>query len=99
MSTTLPHVGKHTGQPLVAVIVTGQSQSCLFYIADCDNGLRLLVDTGAEVSVFPPTNTECKYQQDGFTQQAVNHTSIKTYGTRVINLISDSVEHMSGPST
>ena len=86
MSTTLQHVGKHTGQPLVGIIVTGHSQSCLFYITDCNNGVHLLVDTGAEVSVFPPTNTERKYQQDGFTLQAVNHTPIKTCATRLIIL-------------
>ena len=86
MSTTLQHVGKHAGQPLVVASVIGQSQSHLFYITDCNSGLHLLVDTGTEVSVVPPTNNECKHQQEGFTLQAVNHTSIKTYGTRLITL-------------
>ena len=62
MSTTLQHVGKHAGQPLIAASVTGQSQSGLFYITDRNSGLHLLVDTGAEVSVVPPTNTERKHQ-------------------------------------
>ena len=61
MSTTLQHVRKHSGQPLVVASVTGQSQSRLFYITDCKSGLHLLVDTGAEVSVVPPTNTERKH--------------------------------------
>ena len=86
MSATLQHVGKHAGQPLVAVSVTDQSPSHLFYITDRNSGLHLLVDTGAEVSVVPPTNTECKHQQDWFTLQTVNHTPIKTYGTQLITL-------------
>ena len=83
MSTTLQHVRKHSGQPLVVASVTGQSQSRLFYITDRKSGLHLLVDTGAEVSVVPPTNTERKHQQDGFTLQAV---PIKSYSTRLITL-------------
>ena len=39
---------------------------------------------GAAVSAVPPTNNECKHQQDGFTLQIVNHTSIETYGTQLI---------------
>ena len=83
MSTTLQHVGKTAGQPLVAASVTGQSHSCLFYIIDRNSGLHLLVDTGAEVSVVPPINNERKDQQDGFT---VNHIQIRTYGTWLITL-------------
>ena len=86
MSTTLQHVGKHTGQPLVVAIVTGQFQNCLFYITHRNSGIHQLIDTGAEVSVVPPTNTEYKHQQDRFTLQAVNHTLIKNYSTRLIML-------------
>ena len=86
MSTILQHVRKQAGQQLVATSVTGQSQSHLYYIKDRNSGLHLLVDTDAEVSVVPPTNTECKNHQDGFTLQAVNHTPIKTYGTWLITL-------------
>ena len=86
MSTTLQHVGKHEGHSLVVVSVAGQSQSHLFYITDCNSGIHLLVDTGAEVSVVPLTNTERKHHQDGFILQAVNCTPIKTYGTQLITL-------------
>ena len=61
MSTTVQHVGKHTGQPLVVASVTGQSQSRLFYITDRKSGLDLLVDSGAKVRVVPLTNTERKH--------------------------------------
>ena len=61
MSTTLQHVGKHAGQPLVVASVTGQSQSRLFYITDHKSGLHLLVDSGSKVRVVPPTNTERNY--------------------------------------
>ena len=86
MSTTLQYVGKRSSQSLVAASMTGQPHSRLFYINDRDSGLHLLVDTGAEVSVVPPTMTERKHQQEGFTLQAVNHTPIKTYGSRLITL-------------
>ena len=86
MSTTLQHVEKHTSQPLVAVSVTGQYQSRLFYFTDRNSGLCLLVDTGTKVSVLPPTNTERKHQQDQFALQTVNDTPLKTYGTRLITL-------------
>ena len=86
MSTTLQYVGKHAGQPLVAVSVTGQSQSRLFYITDHNSGFHLQEDTCAEVSVVPSRNTEHKHQHDGFTLQAVNYTPIKTYDIRLITL-------------
>ena len=86
MSTILQHVGKHAGQQLVATSVNGQSQSHLYYIRHRNSGLHLLEDTEAEVSVVPPTNTECKNHQDGFTLQPVNYTPIKIYGTWLITL-------------
>ena len=47
--------GKREGQSLVATGATGRSHSRLFYIKDRTSGLRFLVDTGAEVSVLPPS--------------------------------------------
>ena len=64
----------------------GPQPSRLFYIVDKASGLRFLVDTGAEVSVFPPSSTEQQHPQVGFTLQAVSKTTIPTYGCRSLTL-------------
>ena len=71
---------KQPGQSLGAMGVTGHSQSRLFYITDHNTGLRLLVDTGAEVSIVPPSASEHKYPQVGFSLLAANNSPIATYG-------------------
>ena len=53
---------------------------------DKTSGIRFLVDTGAEVSVIPPSHTERKYPQQAFTLQAVNNTAITTYGCKSLTL-------------
>ena len=62
--------------------------SRLFYVKDHTTGLQFLVDTGVEVSIVPPTPTDCLHQQTGPSLQAVNITTIATYGTRslILNL-------------
>ena len=78
------NVGKRLGQqPLVTVGAAGHQQpSRLFYVKDRPNELQFLVDTGAEVSIEPPTPTDCLHQQTRLSLQAVNNTTIATYGTR-----------------
>ena len=44
------------------------------------------MDTGAEVSVIPPSQTDCKSSQQNLNLQAVNITSITTYGSRSLTL-------------
>ena len=39
------------------------------------------MDTGAEVSVIPPSQTDCKCPQQNFNLQAVNNFSITTYSS------------------
>ena len=58
----------------------------LFYITDCACGLCFLVDTDAEVSIIPPTNTERKYPHASLTLQVVNNSRIATFGTRSLSL-------------
>ena len=82
MSTSLFLSGKREGQSLVATSVTGQSSSRLFFINDRNSNLRFLVDTGAE----PPSFTERKHPQDGFSLQAANNSSITTFGKRSLGL-------------
>ena len=60
--------------------------SRLFFIKDRASGLRFLVDTGAEISVIPPSNTERKHRQDKLSLQAANNTTIATYGSRSLTL-------------
>ena len=66
--------------------VTGQTLSSrLFYVTDPSTSLRFLVDTGAEVSVMPPSAADRKHRQ-GLTLQAVNSSSITTYGSHSLSL-------------
>ena len=86
MSASMCHVGKRRGRSLAATSVTGLSTSRLFYISDKLTGQRYLVDTGAEVSVIPPSRTERHRQPEPLTLQAINNTSIRTYGKRSFTL-------------
>ena len=52
---------------------------------DHSSSVRFLVDTGAEVSVVPPSHIEQQHQQD-LTLQVANNTSIATYGKRSLTL-------------
>ena len=88
MQISLFTIGKRQGQSLAATSATGLQPSHLFYVTDHSTGLRFLVDTGAEISVIPPSRTERKHliQQDDFSLQAVNNTAIATYGRRSLTL-------------
>ena len=83
MSLSLFLVVKRAGRSLVA----GPAHlGRLFYIHDSRSNTRFLVDTGAEVSVVPPTHMECSRPQGIFTLQAVDGTQIATYGVRSCTL-------------
>ena len=43
--------------------VAGLLLSCLFYIMDKYIGHRFLLDTGAEVSVLPPSHSELRHRR------------------------------------
>ena len=77
---------KRTGHTLAATgVVVGHSSSHLFFVTDKSSGTHFLIDTGADVSVIPPSNTDRSHRQD-FCLQAVNNTPIPTYGTRSLTL-------------
>ena len=79
--------GKRPGQRLMATSHPGTPHtSRLFYISDRKTGTRFLVDTGAEVSVIPPTKAEKLHPSSKFHLQAVNRSSITTYGERSMTL-------------
>ena len=50
-----------------------------------DHPLHFLIDTGAEVSVIPPSFSDRRNPQ-GLTLHAANNTSIHTYGTCSLSL-------------
>ena len=75
-----------TPAKLVATGTTSLLPSHLFFITDNNSAYRFLVDTGAEVSVLPPTHTDRKHPQEGFNLLAVNGSSIPTHGKRSLTL-------------
>ena len=64
---------KLPGQALAATSVPVQNASRLFYIKDCLSGFHFFVDTGAAVSVIPPSLSECS-RTSGMSLVAVNNT-------------------------
>ena len=70
----------------MAASAPGLLPSHLFYITDCSNGFRFLVNTGAEVSVIPPSSTDRKHRRDSLTLQAINDSPIATYGDRLLTV-------------
>ena len=84
--STLCKVGKRTGQSLVATSATGRFNSRLFFLRDRNSSLRFLVDTGAEVSVIPPSGPRHTLRPTGYSLQAANQSSIATYGTHSLTL-------------
>ena len=85
MHTTLFILGKRQGQYVDAADVTGLIPSRLLFITDNCSSTRFLVDTGAQVSVIPPSLRD-KQSPSTLTLQAVNNTTIPTYGTRSLTL-------------
>lgn len=73
-------------QALVATSAAGLQPRHLFYVTDRSSGLRF-VNTGAEVSVIPPSRTDCTQRQDCPSLRIVNNTAIATYGTRSLTLV------------
>ena len=62
------------------------TQRLSIYITNRANSLRFLVDTGAEVSIVPPSCTERSVSQGSSPLQAVNGSSIVTFGVRCLTL-------------
>lgn len=80
-------VVKLSGRSLAATSVAGQSpQGRLFYVRDRCSSLRFLVDTGAQVSIIPPSRSDCAVKQGEFRLQAINGSDIPTYGVRSLTI-------------
>lgn len=77
---------KRPDWPLMATSASSLQTCRLLPITDRTNRFTFLVDTGAQVSVLPPTRTDCLRKREGFALSAVNGTAIATYGTRSLTL-------------
>ena len=66
--------------------VTGQTKGRLFHILDTISHQRFLIDTGAEISLIPPTHKHSVPQDHGFTLLAANGASIPVFGRRSLTL-------------
>ena len=77
-------IGKRKGQRSVTTAVAGQHlpHSRLFRITDKITGAQFLVDTGAEISVVPPSPTDRSQLNPKLVLKAANNSNIKTFGTR-----------------
>ena len=84
MERTL-HTGfKHPGRSLVATSAAGPLHtSRLFYVQD---HINVLVNTGSEVSVIPPSPSDRKHIYAKLTLTAINNTRIPTFGQRSLTL-------------
>ncbi len=74
--------GKREGQPLNAAQGTG---SCLLKLFDKNSKHCFLIDTGAEVSVFPAKRAD-RLNKSNVTLRAANNSFINTYGFKQLTL-------------
>ncbi|BHF60215.1 hypothetical protein SprV_0100317800 [Sparganum proliferum] len=57
-----------------------------FYVRDTRSGRRFLVDTGAQISVVPPTAADRHFPSPGLHLQAANCSPIPTFGSLSLTL-------------
>ncbi|GFO31281.1 transposon ty3-g Gag-Pol polyprotein [Plakobranchus ocellatus] len=78
--------GKRQCQPLGVAVAGIPHQPNTLSVVDRISGLSYLVDTGAEVSVYPASIQDRRAQQPTTTLTAANGTSIHTWGRRSVSL-------------
>lgn len=78
--------GKRTGQSLTAESDTGHRSSRLFFVVDRITGTRLLVDTGAELSILPAAAQHRRGGKSISSLIAVNNTAIASYGVQSMTI-------------
>ncbi len=87
MPITLFAEVKLPGRSLAATSVTGPSpKGRLFYVYDKSTALHFLVDTGAQVSIVPPSSAERSAGPGELRLQAINGSNIPTFGLRSLTL-------------
>ncbi|BHF77518.1 hypothetical protein SprV_0602062500 [Sparganum proliferum] len=64
----------------------GSNTGRTFYVRDTRSGRRFLVDTGAQISVVPPTAADRRFSSPGLNLQAANCSPIPTFGSLSLTL-------------
>ena len=67
----------------------GKLSSHILYIRDTIFGRQFLVDTGAEVSVFPVSGRDTREQESDGELQTANGSTCRTYGKRQLKISVD----------
>ncbi|BHF71283.1 hypothetical protein SprV_0401433800 [Sparganum proliferum] len=79
--------GKPVGQRIDATVFSGSSgHGRTFYFCDTATRRRFLVDTGARISVDPPTAADRRFPSSGLHLQAANCSPIPTFGSLFLTL-------------
>ncbi len=79
--------GKRRHLALITASLPGAcARSRVPFIHERSSGKRFMIDSGANVSATPFNLADCRRFNNSFTLQAVNRTSIKTYGQRTLKL-------------
>ncbi|BHF74562.1 hypothetical protein SprV_0501764800 [Sparganum proliferum] len=82
-----PEAGKPVSQRIDATVFSGSSGSGrTFYVCDTATRRRFLVDTGAQISVVPPTAADRRFPSPGLHLQAANCSPIPTFGSLSLTL-------------
>ncbi|BHF72298.1 hypothetical protein SprV_0401536200 [Sparganum proliferum] len=82
-----PETGKQVSQRIDATVFSGSSGSGrTFYVCDTATRRRFLVDTGAQISVVPPTAADRRFPSPGLHLQAANCPPIPTFGSLSLTL-------------
>ena len=77
---------KRFGRQQVVGAAVGQVSRRLFYVSDRLSGHRLLVDTGAQISVIPARTIDTRSGFAGTSLRAANGSTISTFGSRTVPL-------------
>lgn len=82
----LPAAPDCVNRAISRVAGTATDSSTLFFVVDRQSKRRFLIDTGAEVSAIPATAEHRRASKCVQSLQAVNGSSIATYGQRSLTL-------------
>lgn len=77
--------GKRAQPSIDAATTGGSSPPCRMFVLDRTSNTKFLIDTGADISVIPPTHLD-KRRANNYHLYAANHGTIQTYGERALNL-------------
>ena len=78
--------GKPAGQSLMAAGDTCPATSRRLFVRDKASGIRFLIDTGADICVFPRTLIPGRLRKSDYMLSAANGTTIARYGARIMTL-------------